>query len=265
MCRANFSVRMKIFSFLSAFGAMLLGCVAQPLSAADQAAKKHGYTVTVQMKVNEEGVVQSASVLDSEDVSAGEVLTKMAVAMALKTKIPPQMKDGKAVPATVRAPFFFPIENDEGPDAAALPLPRPKKESAVMPAYPPALRDAGVVGGAVLELKVDDTGKLTHVTTLRASHPEFEAAAKEAMSKWVFAPALKEGKPVESRARIAIVFETEGEMADLKWRIAPRPSLGAFVVIRPDEPIQLEETPAETTEPASPAAPAPEQPPAVTK
>ena len=255
---------MKIFSFFSALGVMLLGCVAQPLFAADEADKKHGYTVTVQVKVNEKGEVQNASVLDSEDVSAGEVLTKMAVAMALKMQIPPQMKNGKAVAATVRAPFFFPIEDDEGPDAAALPLPRPKKETAVMPAYPTALRDAGVVGGAVLELKVDETGKLTHVTTLRASHPEFEAAAKEAISKWVFAPALKEGKPVESRARIAIVFETEGQMADLKWRIAPRPSLGAFVVIRPDEPIQLEESPAETAEPASPGTPAPEQP-AVTK
>jgi len=262
----NFSVPMKLSSLVSCILAMLL-CGVTPTVFAAEAPEKHGYTVTVQIKVNEEGVIQSASVLDSEDVSAGEVLTKMAVAMALKMKIPPQMKDGKAIPATIRAPFFFPIENDEGPAAAALPIPRPKQEHAVMPAYPAALREAGVVGGAVLELKVDATGKLVHMTTLRASHPEFETAAKEALAKWQFAPALQDGKPVDSRCRVAIVFETESTMADLKWRIAPRPSLGAFVVIRPDQPIQYEETEAEPTAPAAPGAtpPASEPAPAVTK
>src|SRR5688572_12443928 len=134
---------MKISSFVSGLGVMLLSCVSQPLFGADAPSGKNGYTVTVQMKVNEEGAIQSANVVDSEDVSAGEVLTKMAVAMALKMKIPPQIKNGKAVPATIRAPFFFPIENDEGPAAAALPIPRPKQEHAVMPAYPAALREAG--------------------------------------------------------------------------------------------------------------------------
>jgi TonB family protein len=125
-----------------------------------------------------------------------------------------------------------------------------------MPAYPPELREAGVVGGAILELNVDAEGKLTHMATLRASHPEFEAAAREALSKWTFTPAWKDGSNVASRSRIAIVFETEAEMADLKWRIAPRPSLGSFVVIRPDSPIELEETPAEAEPPAAPATPA---------
>lgn len=251
---------MKLFSLLPRVGAVFLGCIVATLHAAD-APKKNGYTVVVEMRVNAEGKIESATVVDSEDVSAGGVLTKMAVAMALKMNVPPQQKDGKPVSATFRAPFFFPIENDEGPEAAILPIPRPKQEAAVMPAYPPALRAAGVVGGAVLELSVDAEGNLTHLTTLRASHPEFEAAAKDALRKWAFLPARKDGQPVASRSRIAIVFETESEMADLEWRIAPRPSLGSFVVIRPDSPIMEQEVaPAAAGEqpPAAPAtAPAP--------
>jgi TonB family protein len=254
---------MKIFSLLPRFGVVLLCCVAATLQGAD-APKKNGYTVMVEVRVNEEGKIESASVVNSEDVSAGEVLTKMAVAMALRMDVPPQQKNGKPVRATFRAPFFFPIEDDEGPEAAILPIPRPKPEAAVMPAYPPALREAGVVGGAVLELSVDEEGKLTHLTTLRASHPEFEAAAKDALHKWAFVPAQRDGKPVASRSRVAIVFETESEMADLEWRIAPRPKLGSFVVIRPDSPIEFEQSAEGTEQPAAEATPAP-QPAAPTK
>jgi TonB family protein len=246
---------------------MILCCISATLRGADAPATgKNGYTVTVQLRVDATGKVLDAAVVDSQDVSAGDVLNKMALAMALNLKVPPQMKEGKAVPATIRAPFFFPIEGDEGPDAAALPLPRPKQAAAVMPAYPPALREAGVVGGAVLELRIDGVGKLTHMSALRASHPEFEAAAKEALAKWEFAPAQKDGQPVESRSRIAIVFETEDEMADLKWRIAPRPSLGSFVVIRPDTPIQENGEPAAAgAEQPAPPAPAPDPEPAAPK
>ena len=248
---------MNTFPLFSRVSVVLLCCLALTVRGAETLSGKNGYTVTVEVKVNEAGVIESASVMNSEDVSAGEVLTKMAVAMALKLEIPPQMKNGKPVRASIRAPFFFPIENDEGPPAASLPMPRPKQETAVMPAYPPELREAGVVGGAILELQIDAEGKLTQMTTLRASHPEFETAARDALAKWTFTPAWKDGSNVASRSRIAIVFETEGEMADLKWRIAPRPSLGSFVVIRPDSPIEFEETAAEPEQPAAPATPAP--------
>jgi TonB family protein len=129
-----------------------------------------------------------------------------------------------------------------------------------MPVYPPELRNEGVVGGAVLELKVDAQGKLTSVRTLRASHPQFEQSATEAIKKWQFAPALKDGQPVESRSRIAFVFETQQEMADIKWRIPPRPALGSFTVIRPNEPIQDESAADGKAPAAEPTTPAPAAP-----
>jgi TonB family protein len=236
------------------------------LRAADApAGTKNGYTVTVEIKIDEKGQNQTVTVVDSDDATAGRILDKMALVMAMRTQLPPHMKDGKPVKATIRAPFFFPIESDEGKAAEALPVPHPKKESAVMPAYPTAFRDQGIVGGAILELRVNAEGKLTSVTTLRASHPEFETAAQDAIRKWQFAPAKQNGQAVDSRTRIAVVFETGDKMADLKWRVAPRPSLGSFVVIRPNSPITEngeDVTPAAAPAAGQPAAAAPAAAPA---
>jgi TonB family protein len=253
---------MKIPRLLSIAGLLALGFTSATTHAADAAAEKvkHGYTVTVEIKANEKGEVESVALVKSEDVSGGEVLSKMALAMAMKMKVPPQMKDGKPVRVTMRAPFFFPIEDDEGEIADQ--VPKPKVKEAIQPAYPPDLREKGIVGGAILELVVGADGKLTRVTTLRASHPEFEAAAMDSIKKWVFTPAQSNGQPVESRTRFAFTFETEQKMADLAWRIPPRPRLGALVIIRPDHPIEDEPAPG-TQAPGTPApSGAPATPPA---
>lgn len=226
--------------------------------AAAPAGDKHGYTVMVDVKVNEKGETENVRLVETNDRSVGDVLSKMALAMALKTTLPVREKEGKPVKYTARMPFFFPIEADEGP--ASDQLPKPKVKEAKMPTYPTALRDSGQVGGAVLELLVDAEGKLTEVTTLRASHPEFEAAARESVSTWTFTAAQQDGKPVASRSRLAIAFETEQDMADLRWRVAPRPALGSFVVIRPDEPIPDEAVTPETPATAPTPAPASNQP-----
>ena len=245
---------MKLPRLLSRLGFVLLCCCAVRLAAAEAPTKRNGYTVMVEIKITEDGKVESVALLDSDDTSAGEVLSKMALAMAMNTKIPPRIKDGKPVKTTVRAPFFFPIDDDEGEESNH--GPKPKVKDAIQPAYPLSLREKGVVGGAILELVVDATGKLSRLTTLRASHPEFEAAARESLQKWTFTAAQQNGQSVESRTRIAITFETEETMADVKWRIPPRPRLGSLTVIRPNEPI-----PGETPDPA-PVAPTPAPAPA---
>lgn len=219
---------------------MLVALAAAPaVRAADvppSAAKSHnGYTVTLDVKIDEQGKPEGVSLVSTDDETAGEVMSKMAIAMAMKTTFPPRLKDGKAHKYTARAPFFFPIEDDEGKEANA--LPKPTVKNAVQPVYPAELREKDIAGGAIFELSVDANGKLTQLKTLRASHPEFEKAARDSLEKWEFVAAKKDGQPVDSRSRVAIVFETAKEMADLKWRIPPRPALGSFTVIKPDHPI----------------------------
>ena len=150
-------------------------------------------------------------------------------------------------------PFNFPpIEGDEGAEADKAPKPHPKL-GGHKPVYPRELIEQNVAGGVILELVVDAAGKITRLTTLRASHQEFAQAATVAINGWEFAPAMKDGKPVESRCRIAVVFETKTKMADLQWRIPPRPSLGTFVIGFDD----MDHPPAPTPAPAAPQSGAP--------
>jgi TonB family protein len=246
---------MKHLLRLTLCAALTLGAACFSAAAAEDVSPvaKNGYTVNVAIRVDETGKIENVKLLETEDRSAGDILNKMALAMALKTNMPPRQKEGKPIKYTAHVPFHFPIEGDEGAASDLLPKPKVVYEGAVMPVYPVQFREQGVVGGAVLELIVDTQGNLKQLTTLRASHPEFEAAARDAVSKWKFIAAQKDGQPVQSRVRLAIVFETEETMADLRWRVAPRPNIGSFVVIRPSTPIvdePAEETPAATPAPA---------------
>src|SRR5690348_12179746 len=125
---------------------LLFGCsAALPAFAAVAPQVTSGYTVTVDIKLNEKGEAESAKLLNSGDGAAGEVLGKVALAMASQSKFPAQLKAGQAGPVTVRAPYFFAIKDDEG--AAADSAPKPTVVEAVQPLYP-RIFEKGVAGGA---------------------------------------------------------------------------------------------------------------------
>ncbi|ACB74290.1 energy transducer TonB [Opitutus terrae] len=230
---------------------------AEPAGTPPAAAAKHGYTVMVEVKVNDKGETESVRLVDTDDKSVGDILSKMALAMALKTDLPARQKDGKPIKYTARLPFFFPIEGDEGPEANLAPKPMGKGKF-TMPLYPRSLLEQGVVGGVIFELRVDEQGRLAQLNTLRASHPEFEAAAREVVQKWEFQPAQKDGQPVASRWNLAVAFETADHMADLKWRVPPRPSFGTLIIL-PESDAMTPATPetAPTAGEAPAAAPTP--------
>lgn len=210
----------------------------QALSAAEKPADpKNGYKVVLEMKVSDAGVVEDAKVITSDDTTVEHVLDRMAFEAAKAAKLPPRLKDGKAVSYTARAPFVFAVEDDEGP--AANNAPKPSIHSAVQPVYPADLAAKGEVGGAILELVISAEGTISNLKVLRSSDPALEAATTTAVKQWLFIPAKKDGVPVESRWRIAVSFETDVLRADWKWRFPPRPSLGSYTVVHrtlPDSP-----------------------------
>ena len=218
------------------------------LSAEEKPAPaKHdtGYTVTLEMKITPAGTVDDAKVISSEDKSVDHILERMAFEAAKQLKLPPRMKDGKAVGYTAREPFLFGVEGDEGPESDN--APKPSIHSAVRPIYPPDLAAKGEVGGVIFEIVFGTDGSIKSLKTLRSSNPEFEAAATTAVKQWVFNPAKnKDGVPVESRWRMALSFETDVLRADWKWRFPPRPSLGTYAIVHPT-------LPAKTDKPAEPA------------
>lgn len=211
------------------------------------AAAKPGYNVVVELLINEQGEVEESKIASSEDFSGDKTLDQIALSLGAKVKLPPREKDGKKVKYRVRAPFHFPVEDDEGP--AANNAPRPSIRTATKPVYPANLVEQGVIGGAILEASIGSDGKVIAVRVLRASHAEFGASAAEAVRGWEFAPAMQDGQAVSSRWRLAIAFSLDGRDVGVDWKIAPRPSLGAYTVVKmhtppPAAPAAAVETPA---------------------
>ena len=209
---------------------LLLATLGQPLRAATQtAAAMPGYTVVIDIKMNEQGVPEDAKVVKSDDPSGDHILEWTAMARAKAVKQEPRMKEGHAVKFTVRAPFFFPVESDEGPDNGQ--ISRPKITHAVQPIYPAELASQGEIGGAILEVVIRADGTVASAKELRSTQPVFAQAALAAVRQWKFVPAQQEGRAVESRWRLSISFETDVSRNDWMWRVAPRPSLGSYTVV----------------------------------
>jgi periplasmic protein TonB len=54
---------------------------------------------------------------------------------------------------------------------------------------------------------VTEIGEVIGAKVIRSSRKEFEARAIEAVSKWKFHPATKDGKPVKSHMQTPVVFK----------------------------------------------------------
>jgi TonB family protein len=205
-----------------------------------------GYKVIVEIAFDEKGAAEDGKVVETDDPSGSQVLNQIALNLAAQVKQPPRTdKEGKPMKFKVRAPFNFPVEEDEG--AAANNAPKPALRHATQPIYPENLAAAGTVGGAILELTIGADGRVSRANVLRSSHTEFATAAQAAVLQWEFAPAQKDGVAVESRWRVAVNFSVDGKQPDWKWLVAPRPSLGAFTAVRAKLPAEAAApAPAET-------------------
>jgi TonB family protein len=210
----------------------LLGAVTGLAQApAIAAAIKPGYTVVAEITFNEEGVPEEATIIRSDDPTGDHALEQMAMNFSRQDKQVPRLKDGKPVKFKARRPFHFAVDDDEGP-AANTNRPVLRAGDQVLPQYPENLAAKEVIGGAVIELIVKADGTVKSVRTLRASHPEFALAAETALGQWTFNPAGQPDAPAESKWRAAIGFTIQGRPLELKWRLAPRPSIGGFIVGR---------------------------------
>lgn len=83
----------------------------------------------------------------------------------------------------------------------------PRLLSRVEPSYPEVLRRARVPGTVVLQAIVSESGRVEGVEILSASNPLFGDAAREAVLRWRYAPALQNGSPVRVYFTVRVVFE----------------------------------------------------------
>jgi TonB family protein len=104
-------------------------------------------------------------------------------------------------------------EREHRPEAASPEMRAPTPLRKVDPKYVAAAIDERVEGRVRLSAVIRKTGRVDSILLLRHLDDRLDRSAQEALAKWEFAPALRDGVPVDVDA----VFE-------IPFRLAPRPA-----------------------------------------
>lgn len=81
----------------------------------------------------------------------------------------------------------------------------------VPPKFPPQLAREGISGIVAVRCTIDEKGNVTEPTVEKSSNPAFDGPALEAIVKWRFKPATKDGAPVPLKVTIPIRFNASDE------------------------------------------------------
>jgi protein TonB len=77
------------------------------------------------------------------------------------------------------------------------------------PDYPSEMKRSGLSGVVAVTLVIDEKGVVVSANVAKSSHPDFGAPAVDAVKKWKFKPAKKDGVPVKMRVTIPIRFNLD--------------------------------------------------------
>jgi TonB family protein len=91
------------------------------------------------------------------------------------------------------------------PVAGAEGVPVPKRTKSVLPEYPPAAQAQGVRGIVILQVLIDEQGKVASVDVVR-SIPGLDEAALAAVRQWEYEPVKIDGRPTSVRLTVPITF-----------------------------------------------------------
>lgn len=88
----------------------------------------------------------------------------------------------------------------------------PRPQLTPQPEYPEALRNKGIVGEVWVHFIIDEEGDVQRPYVGKSTNDRFNDAALNAVSRWLFEPGTKSGKPVKSRAVVPIEFNLEVQL-----------------------------------------------------
>jgi TonB family protein len=74
------------------------------------------------------------------------------------------------------------------------------------PEYSEEARQAKINGTVMLKIVIDEQGNVVHPTVLRGLGFGLDQKAVQAVKKWKFAPAQKDGHPIPAFAQVQVVF-----------------------------------------------------------
>lgn len=112
-----------------------------------------------------------------------------------------------------------PVVTDTGPPPPPAPKPSPPKRTApvsggvlngkvvsrVTPAYPPIAKAARAAGTVVVQITVDESGRVVAANAV-SGHPLLQQAAVNAVRGWKFSPTLLSGQPVKVTGSVTVNF-----------------------------------------------------------
>jgi len=84
---------------------------------------------------------------------------------------------------------------------------QPEVKKRVEPWYPELLKKAGIEGKVIVNVFIDEQGKVEKTKILESTHEAFSEAATKAAMQWEFSPAMKEGKPIKAEVTIPFRFK----------------------------------------------------------
>lgn len=124
--------------------------------------------------------------------------------------LPPVLPAGPQISMSRFLPAAGPASIDDVVRSINSGIEPPSPVAPIVPAYPTALRDAGISGAAEIEFVVDTDGRVPadSIHVLFASRDEFSAQAREAISRARFHPGHVDGRPAAMRVRQRFTFES---------------------------------------------------------
>ncbi len=84
---------------------------------------------------------------------------------------------------------------------------QPEVKKRVEPWYPELLKLAGIEGKVILNVFINEQGKVEKTKILESTHEAFSEAAVKAAKQWEFLPAMKDGKPIKAEVTIPFRFK----------------------------------------------------------
>jgi protein TonB len=85
-------------------------------------------------------------------------------------------------------------------------LSAPRPISSSPPTYSEEARKAKVEGDCIVSLVVDEKGNLTNLHVVSGLGMGLDEKAIEAIKKWKFEPAFRDGKPVAAKLTVQVSF-----------------------------------------------------------
>lgn len=112
---------------------------------------------------------------------------------------------------------------EPAPDPRGSPPIPPKSLKRPPPIYPYDAAMAGLNGKVLVAFVIDTQGQVVNPHVIRSNNPWFERPALDAILKWKFEPARKDGRPVNTRASQLLEFSSNSARGgrDL-WRVPSR-------------------------------------------